>query len=142
MVRFTLARVGQASAAVSVELVYKDVIYGWFGGMDRAYGSFLPNELLTWHILKWGTEKGFRLYDFGGAGKPDEEYGVSNFKAKFGGNWFPSAVTYASILNCLLLCLSKVEVWIWRRFISSRGNPKKSPNRAKTYNSESIIRDL
>ena len=25
------------------------------------------------------------MYDFGGAGKPDEEYGVRDFKAKFGG---------------------------------------------------------
>lgn len=85
MVRFTLARVGQTPAAASVELVYKDVIYGWYGGMDRAYSSYRPNELLIWHILQWGAEKGYRLYDFGGAGKPDEEYGVRDFKAKFGG---------------------------------------------------------
>ncbi|MDH4208252.1 MAG: hypothetical protein OEV76_05210, partial [Anaerolineae bacterium] len=27
-----------------------------------------------------------RVYDFGGAGKADEEYGVRDFKAKFGGD--------------------------------------------------------
>jgi serine/alanine adding enzyme len=85
MVRFTLARVGQSPAAASVELLYKDVIYGWYGGMDRSYSSYVPNELLMWHILQWGAENGYRLYDFGGAGKPDEEYGVRDFKAKFGG---------------------------------------------------------
>ena len=85
MVRFTLARLGQTPAAASVELIYKDVIYGWYGGVDRAYGSYVPNELLVWHILKWGAENGYGLYDFGGAGKPDEEYGVRDFKAKFGG---------------------------------------------------------
>lgn len=85
MVRFTLARVGQTPVAASVELLYKDVVYGWYGGMDRAYGSYVPNELLMWHILQWGAENGYRLYDFGGAGKPDEEYGVRDFKAKFGG---------------------------------------------------------
>lgn len=85
MIRFTLARVGQTPVAVSVELLYKDVVYGWYGGVDRAYGSYVPNELLMWHILEWGAENGYRVYDFGGAGKPDEEYGVRDFKAKFGG---------------------------------------------------------
>ena len=85
MIRYTLAYVGEAPVAVSVELLYKDVVYGWYGGVDRAYGSYVPNELLMWHILEWSTESGYRLYDFGGAGKPDEEYGVREFKAKFGG---------------------------------------------------------
>lgn len=85
MVRFTLARVGQTPVAASVELLYKDVIHGWYGGVDRDYGSYVPSELLMWHILQWGAENGYGLYDFGGAGTPDEEYGVRDFKAKFGG---------------------------------------------------------
>ncbi len=85
MVRFTIARVNQIPVASSVELLYKDIVYGWYGGMDRAYSSYQPNELLMWHILRWSAENGYRVYDFGGAGKPDEEYGVRDFKAKFGG---------------------------------------------------------
>ena len=85
MIRFTLAYIGDTPAAVSVELLYKDVMYGWFGGMNRAYGRYMPNEMLMWHLLKWGSENCYRVYDFGGAGKPDEEYGVRDFKSKFGG---------------------------------------------------------
>jgi serine/alanine adding enzyme len=85
MVKFPMAWVGEACVAASVELVYRDTIYGWYGGVDRRYVSYTPNELLMWHILKWGAESGYRTYDFGGAGKPDEEYGVRTFKAKFGG---------------------------------------------------------
>lgn len=85
MVRYTLARVGRVVAAVSAELLYKDVIFGWYGGMDRMYSRYIPNELLMWHILEWGVQNGFRVYDFGGAGKPSEPYGVRDFKAKFGG---------------------------------------------------------
>ncbi len=65
--------------------MYKDILYGWYNGMDRNYGRYLPNELLMWNILNWGRNNGYRLYDFGGAGKPDVEYGVREFKAKFGG---------------------------------------------------------
>ncbi|HSB66940.1 MAG TPA: GNAT family N-acetyltransferase, partial [Anaerolineales bacterium] len=85
MVKFWLVRIDDTYIASSMELIYKDVIYGWYGGVDRTYSSSTPNELLTWHILKWGAENGFRIYDFGGAGLPDEEYGVREFKAKFGG---------------------------------------------------------
>ncbi len=84
-VKFPMAWVGDSCVAASVELVYRDTIYGWYGGVDRRYVSYTPNELLMWHILKWGAESGYRTYDFGGAGKPDEKYGVRTFKAKFGG---------------------------------------------------------
>ncbi|MDR3575109.1 MAG: GNAT family N-acetyltransferase [Anaerolineaceae bacterium] len=85
MIRFTLARVDKTPVAISIELLYKDIAYGWFGGMDRKYSSYIPNELLMWNLLLWCNEKGYKLYDFGGAGKPNEEYGVRDFKAKFGG---------------------------------------------------------
>jgi lipid II:glycine glycyltransferase (peptidoglycan interpeptide bridge formation enzyme) len=85
MIRFTMARVDQQLAAVSVELLYNQVVYGWYSGLDRNYASYVPNELIMWHILKWSAEQGFHTYDFGGAGKPSEKYGVRDFKAKFGG---------------------------------------------------------
>jgi serine/alanine adding enzyme len=85
MVKFWLARIGTTCVAASVELLYKDAIYGWYGGLDRAYANESPGELLMWRILQWGSENGYRTYDFGGAGKPGEVYGVRDFKAKFGG---------------------------------------------------------
>ena len=86
MVKFLLAYVDRQCVASSVELLYKDCIYGWYSGVDRACSSYAPNEMLMWHILEWGAQNGYRTYDFGGAGKPGEEYGVRDFKAKFGGD--------------------------------------------------------
>jgi serine/alanine adding enzyme len=116
MLKIMLARVGGLPAAVSVELLYKDLIYGWYGGTDRAYRAYTPTELLMWHILRWGSENGYRCYDFGGAGRPEEDYGVRNFKAKFGGSlvcygrntWVPSPV---------LLWISNLGYEVYRRFI-------------------------
>jgi len=71
--------------AVSVDLFYKDVVYGWYGGVSRAFGNQPVHEILMWHVLKWASLNGFRVYDFGGAGKPGEKYGVRDFKSKFGG---------------------------------------------------------
>jgi serine/alanine adding enzyme len=116
LIRFTLARFDQTPIAASVELLYKDVIYGWYGGVDRKYSSYVPNELVMWEILKWGAENGYRVYDFGGAGSPDEEYGVRDFKAKFGGE----LVCYGRNIYIhapLSLCLSKLGYRIFRRFL-------------------------
>lgn len=85
MLRVVMAYVEDRPVAASVDLLYKDMIYYWYGGMDRAYGREHPNELLRWNVLEWGINNGFRLFDFGGAGKPDEDYGVRDFKSKFGG---------------------------------------------------------
>jgi lipid II:glycine glycyltransferase (peptidoglycan interpeptide bridge formation enzyme) len=115
MVRFTLACVDQEPVACSVELLYKGTIIGWYGGMNRAYGGYVSNELLMWHILKWGSEKGYRLYDFGGAGSPDEEYGVRDFKAKFGGE-LVSFGRNVYVHAPLLLRLSKIGYKVLGRF--------------------------
>jgi predicted N-acyltransferase len=86
MIDFTLAKVNGEAAAVSVELLYKDVVYGWYGGVDRKFGKYVPGEVVMWKVLERSCNQGYQVYDFGGAGKPDEEYGVRDFKAKFGGD--------------------------------------------------------
>lgn len=85
MARFVLAYFDRIPVAVSVDLFFKNSIYGWYGGVSRAFGNHPVHELLMWDVLKWGSQHGYRVYDFGGAGKPDEKYGVRDFKSKFGG---------------------------------------------------------
>jgi serine/alanine adding enzyme len=85
MAKFLLGRVEDTYVAASAALLYKDVIYGWYRGFNRAYSSYLPNDLMVWYILEWGAKNGYHIFDFGGAGKPDEDYGPRRFKAKFGG---------------------------------------------------------
>jgi serine/alanine adding enzyme len=85
MIKYFLARLEGTWVAATAELPFKDVIYGWYSGIDRAYGPMMAGELLMWHVLKWGAESGYKVYDFGGAGSPEESYAVRNFKAKFGG---------------------------------------------------------
>lgn len=116
MAKFLLAKVAGVTAACSVELPYKDMIYGWYGGSDREYSDYLPNEMLIWHILEWGANNGYRVYDFGGAGKPDEEYGVRDFKAKFGGEMVNFGRN-TCVHSPTLLKLSKQGYEVYRRFL-------------------------
>jgi serine/alanine adding enzyme len=85
MCRLVVARLrGQAIGARFV-LLHRGRMIDWYAGSDRAFAAYSPNEILVWEVLRWGREQGYDLFDFGGAGRPDERYGPREFKAKFGG---------------------------------------------------------
>jgi lipid II:glycine glycyltransferase (peptidoglycan interpeptide bridge formation enzyme) len=85
MCKFFLARYKDNYVAATCFLSYNGVIYDWYGGVDRAFSNYRPNELLEWHTIKWGAENGYHIFDFGGAGRPGEPYGPRQFKKEFGG---------------------------------------------------------
>lgn len=66
-------------------LAYNGMLHDWYAGSASAAKGQNVNEFLVWAIMKWGSENGFRLFDFGGAGKPGEKYGPGEFKRRFGG---------------------------------------------------------
>ena len=116
MIKFLLGRIDNEYVAASAALLYKDVIYGWYRGFKRAYSSYIPNDLMVWHILKWGAENGYQLFDFGGAGKPNQEYGPRKFKAKFGGrlvNYGRNTLVHAPTT----LRLSQTAYQVIRKFL-------------------------
>jgi serine/alanine adding enzyme len=67
--------------------IYKDTIYEWFVcGMDGELKDVYPSVLATWAPIVYATENGLTCFDFMGAGTPDQDYGVREFKSKFGGD--------------------------------------------------------
>lgn len=61
-------------------------LYEWFVcGLDGKYKGVHPSKLATYSALCYCAENGFSVFDMMGAGKPDEGYGVRDFKARFGG---------------------------------------------------------
>jgi len=65
-------------------------MYEWYVcGLDREYRDrqVYPSVLATWAALEYAAENGIPQFDFMGLGKPEEEYGVRDFKARFGGEW-------------------------------------------------------
>ena len=84
MATFYLARCDGKYVGARAVLKYKELIYDWYAGASSDHLSLYVNEALVWHILKEGAN-GFVTFDFGGAGKPNEEYGVREFKRRFGG---------------------------------------------------------
>jgi len=99
-------------------LSYKQCLYDWYAGSLRQYLNKYPNDLLPWEAFKWGKEHGYVAFDFGGAGKPGEQYGVREYKRKFGGE-FVNFGRFQKIHKHVKYAFAKVGFSAWR-FVRGR----------------------
>lgn len=61
-------------------------LYEWFAcGLDGQIKNVFPSTIATWAAIEYAASNGFQRFDMMGAGKPNEGYGVREFKSKFGG---------------------------------------------------------
>ena len=90
-------------------------IYEWFAcGNDYYRKGIRPSSVATWYGIKYAAENGYPLFDFMGAGKPDESYGVRDFKAEFGGKLVEHG-RFLCIRKPLLYWIGKVGVKLLKR---------------------------
>jgi serine/alanine adding enzyme len=97
-------------------LSYRSVVYYWYTGILREYARYRAGDLLAWHAIQSARAQGYETFDFGGAGRPNEPYGVRDFKAKYGGElvdfgrhvWTPAP---------LRLRMALVAYAMFRRFL-------------------------
>lgn len=85
MLRVLTACVEGVAIGALTLLIFNGVLIYWYTGTLREHTAYRAGDLLVWHALELGGRLGLRTFDFGGGGRPDEEYGVRDFKAKFGG---------------------------------------------------------
>lgn len=99
---------------VCVELPNK-ALYEWFAcGEDGVYDHIYPSCYATYLGIKYAAESGCQIFDMMGAGKPDEAYGVRDFKAKFGGKLVEHG-RFLCIRKPLLYWIGKTGVKILKR---------------------------
>jgi hypothetical protein len=61
-------------------------VYEWYAcGKDGVFKNIHPSSVTKYAGMKYACDNGYAVFDMMGAGKPDEEYGVRDFKAEFGG---------------------------------------------------------
>lgn len=64
----------------------KEVVYEWFVcGNKETFNHIYPSVAVTYAAIEYASKNGYKKFDFMGAGKPNENYGVRDFKEKFGG---------------------------------------------------------
>lgn len=54
-------------------------------GLDSDYKDQYPSIMATWAAIEYASQNNIPLFDFMGAGSPDIDYGVREFKSRFGG---------------------------------------------------------
>lgn len=116
MAKFFLAKLKGKDIASLVALLYKGVIITWYYGTNTEFHQLSPTSLLIWHVIKWGSLKGYQSLDFGGAGRPDERYGVRDFKARFHGKPINYG-RYIKVYSPALLNLSKIGYRMYQKML-------------------------
>ena len=116
MATFYMAKYEDIYVGARVVLNYKGLIYDWYAGALSDYLSLYVNEALVWHILKEGANNRYHTFNFGGAGKPNEEYGVREFKRRFGGKMVNFG-RYKKIHSPIKLKIAEKGFEVYRRMI-------------------------
>lgn len=57
----------------------------YIAGLDVEYKEQYPSVMATWAAIDYACRNGISTFDFMGAGSPEKDYGVREFKEKFGG---------------------------------------------------------
>lgn len=79
-------------------------LYEWFVcGNENYRKGIRPSSVATWLGIEYAAQNGYPVFDLMGAGKPNERYGVRDFKAEFGGKlvehgrflWIESLLLYS-----------------------------------------------
>lgn len=96
-------------------LIYNKTMYGYYMGLtnDIEILKNKPSDLFFWEIFKWCINHNIRYFDWMGAGKPDKDYGVRDFKLQFGGN-LVSFGRFEKIHLPVLFSLAKFGLKIWK----------------------------
>jgi lipid II:glycine glycyltransferase (peptidoglycan interpeptide bridge formation enzyme) len=76
-------------------------------GLDQEYKEQYPSVMATWAAIEYALQNNIPLFDFMGAGAPDEGYGVREFKERFGGEQVEQG-RFIKIINPLLYRIGKL----------------------------------
>ena len=64
--------------------------------------------------MRWGIVNGIKVFDWLGAGKPNKEYGVRDFKLEYGGKVVEFG-RYEKIHKPFLMEIGKIGLKLWQK---------------------------
>lgn len=75
-------------AGIACPILPGKAMYEWYVcGLDKAYNQedIYPSTMVTWAAIAHAADHNIPMFNFLGMGKPSQEYGVRDFKERFGG---------------------------------------------------------
>jgi len=78
---------GRIVGGIMCPVFNNKVMYEWYvGGLDKETREIYPSVLATYAAINYAESHNYTYFDFMGAGSPNADYGVREFKSKFGGD--------------------------------------------------------
>lgn len=85
-------------------------------GLDEEYKEQYPSVMATWAAIDYSCNNYIRVFDFMGAGQPGDNYGVREFKSRFGGTVVEFG-RFLKINNPLLYKIGKFGLQMSKKFV-------------------------
>jgi len=96
----------------------KTSIFEWYiCGKDDEFRELYPSILATWAAIENAVNNKIQTFDFLGAGAPDKDYGVREFKSKFGGE-LVNFGRYNRINSRILYTTGKLGLKFYKRLLA------------------------
>ena len=107
---------GKVIGGMMCPILESRAIYEWYVcGLDEEYREQYPSVMATYAAIEYAKKNGLPLFDFMGAGKPDANYGVRDFKKEFGGEVVEHG-RFLCVRKPILYAIGKLGVkWLKRR---------------------------
>ena len=106
---------GKIIGGIMCPILKARTIYEWFVcGLDEQYKNQYPSVMATYAAIEYANSNNISCFDFMGAGKPDEAYGVRDFKARFGGEMVEYG-RYLCVRKPLLYNIGKLGVKLLKK---------------------------
>lgn len=106
---------GKIVGGIMCPILDNRVIYELFVcGLDGQINNVYPSIVATWAAIDYANKNSIKVFDFMGAGSPDQDYGVREFKSKFGGEQVEHG-RFRKVFNPLLFNVGKTGVKILKK---------------------------
>ena len=106
---------GKIIGGIMCPILNNRVIYeAYVAGEDRKYKKIYPSILATYAAMDYAVKNKIAKFDFMGAGRPDQDYGVREFKSKFGGKLVDFG-RFEKIHKPSIFRFSKLGFKIWQK---------------------------
>lgn len=114
--KFFMLKLNGEYVASMVALKFKNTLYGYYMGLanDTEIIRLKPSDLFFHKVFEWCIANGINTFDWMGAGKPNEEYGVRDFKLQFGGE-LVNYGRYSKIYKPFLYRFGKFALKLWQQ---------------------------
>ena len=106
---------GEIVGGIMCPIYGNKIIYEWYvAGKDGEHTGIYPSILATWAPIDYALRNGLLQFNFLGAGKPGEDYGVREFKSSFGGD-LVNYGRYTRVNNRLLYLIGKTGMNVLKK---------------------------